>query len=38
MNLNVLKVWINENSIEVHGIKVISVASIIKKIEEIEEK
>jgi len=37
MNLNVLKVWINENSVEIHGIKVISATSLIKKIEEIEE-
>ena len=37
MNLTKLKTWINENSIEIHGIKVISVGSVIKKIEEIEE-
>ena len=37
MNLNNLKRWINENSVEVHGVKVISVTSITKKIEEIEE-
>lgn len=38
MNSNTLKLWIHENGVEVHGIKVISVSSIIKKIEEIEEK
>lgn len=38
MNLNKLKTWINENSIEIQsGIKVISVTQILKKIEEIEE-
>ena len=36
-SLVALKTWINENSIEVHGIKVIAVTSVIKKIEEIEE-
>ena len=39
MNLNKLKAWINENSIEVpSGIKVISVTQMLKKIEEIEEE
>jgi len=38
MNTEKLKAWIEENAVEVHGIKVISVTSVIKKIEEIEEK
>ena len=38
MNLHKLKVWINENSIEIHsGVKVIGVSSVIEKIEEMEE-
>ena len=37
MTLTKLQAWINENSIEVHGIKVIAVTSVLKKIEETEE-